>query len=147
MATQPSLDPRLTYLQGLLTSSDAARELKLSQDRVVRLLEHQTLGGVRIANRWLLSPSDLAAFRERRYGENQTLCSAALAEPGLRLTEKQRRICETLRHGVSMTVAARTVDLPRPSLYAQLKLIRKKLARIHPEFAEAAPSEQDSSPD
>jgi excisionase family DNA binding protein len=136
MATELTTDPRLAYLQGLLTSADAARELRLSQDRVLRLLEARELGGVRVANRWLLSVSDLAAFRERRHGETSALCATALAEPLLRLTEKQRRICETLRQGMAMTAAARVLDLPRPSLYAQLKLIRKKLARIRPEFAE-----------
>ncbi len=146
MATHLTTDPRLVYLQGLLTSAEAAQELRLSQDRVVRLLEGRVLGGVRIANRWLLSPADLAAFRERRYGEVRALCCAALDELGIRLTEKQQRICETLRHGVSMTEAARSLDLPRPSLYAQLKLIRKKLSRLRPEFAEAAVSEQDPSP-
>ena len=102
---------------------------------------------MRVANRWLLSPADLAAFRERRYGEARALCEAALEEPGMRLTEKQRRICEALRHGTSMTVAARSLDLPRPSLYAQLKLIRKKLARIRPEFAQIPPHEPGPSPD
>ena len=137
MTPESSPDPRLVYLQGLLTSADAARELRLSQDRVLRLLEARELCGVRIANRWLLSGSDLAAFRARRYGETSALCAAALAEPAMRLTEKQRRICETLRQGMAMTAAARALDLPRPSLYAQLKLIRKKVARIRPEFAEA----------
>ena len=139
MATQQSSDPRLNYLQDLLTSSEAARELQLSQDRVVRLLERQELGGVRIANRWLLSPADLTAFRDRRHGAIRNLCTAALSEPNLRLTEKQRRICESCRHGVSMTTAARELDLPRPSLYAQLKLVRKKLSRIRPEFVDTTP--------
>src|SRR5947209_9763791 len=132
MATHQHSDPRLSYLQGLLTSGEAARELKLSQDRVVRLLEQRALGGVRIANRWLLSPMDLTAFRERRYGEVRSLCQAALDTRGVRLTDKQRRICESLRHGVSMTAASRELDLPRPSLYAQLKLIRKKLSAVDP---------------
>ena len=147
MNTPTHPHPYLTCLEGLLTSGEAARELDLSQDRVLRLLERRDLGGVRVANRWLLSPADLAAFRERRYGEARALCEAALEEPGMRLTEKQRRICEALRHGTSMTVAARSLDLPRPSLYAQLKLIRKKLARIRPEFAHIPPHEPGPSLD
>jgi len=122
--------------QGLLTSDQAAKELRLSRDRVYRLLEQRQLGGIRIANRWLLRPADLAAYRERRYGQVPNLCSSALHEPRLRLTEKQRRICEALQHGTSMTTAARSLNLPRPSLYAQLSLVRKKLARLHPEFAD-----------
>ena len=146
MTTPPPTESQLSYLEGLITSGEAARELHLSQDRVLRLLEHRDLGGMRIANRWLLSPADLAAFRERRYGQARALCAAALDEPGLRLTEKQRRICEVLSHGTSMTAAARSLDLPRPSLYAQLKLVRKKLSRLRPEFAEDPAPEPDSRP-
>ena len=133
------------FLHELLTTEQAARALQLSHDRVYRLLEKQQLGGIRIANRWLVRPADLAAFRERRYGQVTGLCRSALAEPSIRLTEKQRGICEMLQHGGSITTAARTLNVPRPSIYAQLTLVRKKLARIHPEFAETSSTSKHSS--
>lgn len=134
------------FLHELLTTEEAARALQLSHDRVYRLLEQQQLGGIRIANRWLVRPADLATFRERRYGQVAGLCKNALAEPSIRLTEKQRSICETLQHGGSITTAARSLNLPRPSIYAQLSLVRKKLARIRPEFAETNPTSRHPSP-
>lgn len=112
---------------GVLTTSDAARELNLSQDRVTRLLEQGELVGLRKANRWFLTPDAIAAFRQRRYGATQDLCSRALAATGVRLTPKQRAICEALKDGTSMTTASRRTGLPRPSLYAQLRLIQRKL--------------------
>jgi excisionase family DNA binding protein len=130
------------YLHELLTSKEAAGQLGLSHDRVYRLLERRQLGGIRVANRWLITPADLAEFRERRYGEVRALCDAALGQPSLRLTEKQRRICEVLRHGVSISKAARDLGLPRPGIYAQLGLIRKKLSRLNPAFA---PSQSSTS--
>jgi excisionase family DNA binding protein len=137
MATAHDLDEFPYPFQGFITAKQAATELGLSHDRVYRLLEQRRLGGIRIANRWLLRPADLAAYRQRRYGPVPALCHAALHEPSLRLTEKQRRICEALQHGTSMTTASRLLDLPRPSLYAQIQLVRKKLARIRPEFADS----------
>jgi excisionase family DNA binding protein len=136
MATAHNPDDLPYPFQGYLTAKQAAYALGLSNDRVYRLLEQRQLGGIRIANRWLLQPADLAAYRERRYGQVPALCSMALHEPNIRLTEKQRRICEALQHGTSMTTASRLLNLPRPSLYAQVQLVRKKLARIRPEFAE-----------
>src|SRR5215469_10092643 len=112
MAIQHHAQSRPYYLHELLTSREAAGQLGLSHDRVYRLLERRQLGGIRVANRWLLTPSDLAEFRERRYGEVCSLCEAALGEAALRLTEKQRRICEVLRRGVSISKAARDLGLP-----------------------------------
>ena len=143
MAAQHQTESRPFYLHELLTAKEAAGRLGLSHDRVYRLLEQGGLGGMRVANRWLLTPSDLAAFRERRYGEVCGVCESALREPALRLTEKQRRICETLRHGISITKASRELDLPRPSIYAQLGLIRKKLSRLHPEHPPTSPASPD----
>jgi|GEM_PF-1488593 excisionase family DNA binding protein len=117
-------------LAGVLTTGDAARELRLSQDRVMRLLNQGALGGVRWGNRWFLTSEDVSAFREQRYGAAQALCMHALQTEGLRLTPKQRRICETLQDGCSMTEAARITGVPRPSLYAHLKLIRRKLEKL-----------------
>src|SRR5205823_4925350 len=79
-------------LAGVLTTSDAARELNLSQDRVTRLLEQGELVGLRKANRWFLTPDAIAAFRRHRYGATQDLCGRALAATGVRLTPKQRAI-------------------------------------------------------
>jgi helix-turn-helix protein len=124
---------------GVLTTSDAARELNLSQDRVTRLLEQGELVGLRQANRWFLTPAAIAAFRRRRYGATQDLALRALAAEGVRLTPKQRAICDALKDGTSMTAASRVTELPRPSLYAQLRLIQRKLdkqstspSNIHP---------------
>ncbi len=111
----------------VLTTSDAARELKLSQDRVTRLLEQGELVGLRQANRWFLTPAAIAAFRRRRYGATQDLALRALEAEGVRLTAKQRAICDALKDGTSMTAASRLTELPRPSLYAQLRLIQRKL--------------------
>lgn len=143
MATAHDPDDFPYPFQGFITARQAAQQLGLSHDRVYRLLEQRRLGGIRIANRWLLRPADLAAYRERRYGHVPALCSAALHEPHIRLTEKQRRICEALQHGASMTSTSRLLGLPRPSLYAQVQLVRKKLARIRPEFADT-PSDPSS---
>jgi hypothetical protein len=117
-------------LAELRTSRDAARELKLSQDRVMRLLERGDLAGTRVANRWFVTAAAIADFRQRRYGTVQDLCRRALHMDGLRLTPKQRAICEALKEGTSMTNAARTTGLPRPSLYAQLRLIQRKLDKL-----------------
>src|SRR5579871_1008644 len=102
-------------LVGVLTTSDAARELNLSQDRVTRLLEQGELVGLRKANRWFLTPEAIAAFRRGRYGATQDLCRRALAAEGLRLTPKQRAICEALKDGTSMSRASAHTGLPRPS--------------------------------
>lgn len=139
MGLRHQSEPRPFYLHELLTAKEAAGRLGLSHDRVYRLLEQGGLGGMRVANRWLLTPADLAAFREQRYGEVCGLCEGALREPMLRLTEKQRRICETLRQGISITKASRELNVPRPSIYAQLGLIRKKLSRLQSGGSPTAP--------
>jgi DNA-binding CsgD family transcriptional regulator len=117
-------------LAGALTTGDAARALHLSQDRVMRLLNQGMLGGVRWANRWFLTPDDVEAFREQRYGAARRLCWRALHSDGVRLTPKQRSICEELKAGCSMTDASRITGVPRPSLYAHLRLIQRKLDKL-----------------
>jgi hypothetical protein len=132
----PTMNDRLPVrsiadaLAGAFTTGDAARELCLSQDRVMRLLQQGALGGVRWGNRWFLTAEDIAGFREQRYGVAQRLCRHALQTEGLRLTAKQRLICEVLQDGRSMTDAAQMTGVPRPSLYAHLKLIRRKLDKL-----------------
>jgi DNA-binding CsgD family transcriptional regulator len=117
-------------LAELRTSRDVARELQLSQDRVMRLLERGELAGMRVANRWFVTAEAIAEFRQRRYGAVQDLCLRALRTEGVRLTPKQRAICEALKEGTTMTNASRATGLPRPSLYAQLRLIQRKLDKL-----------------
>ena len=147
MATHPSPDPHIALLAGLLTSGEAARELHLSQDRVLRLLERRDLGGMRIANRWLLSPADLAAFRDAATARRAPSAPPPSTSRGC---GSPRSSGADLRgvapgHGTSMTAAAPLPGSARPSLYAQLKLIRKKLTRLRPEFAED-PAPRGGSP-
>jgi DNA-binding CsgD family transcriptional regulator len=127
--TEHTIRP-VQLLAELRTSRDVAQELKLSQDRVMRLLERGELAGTRVANRWFVTAEAIAEFRQRRYGAVQDLCRRALQSEGVRLTPKQRAICETLQEGTTMTNASRATGLPRPSLYAQLRLIRRKLEKL-----------------
>ncbi|MDB5077213.1 MAG: binding domain protein excisionase family [Chloroflexi bacterium] len=131
-------------LSGALTTGDAARALHLSQDRVMRLLNQGLLGGVRWGNRWFLTADDIEAFREQRYGAVQRLCWQALHADGVRLTPKQRSICEALKDGRSMTDASRVTGVPRPSLYAHLRLIKRKLDK-HPTSPPQSRSKSQSS--
>jgi len=129
--SEPISSPSMArFLAGVLTTSDAARALHLSQDRVTRLLNQGMLGGIRWGNRWFLTADDIEAFREQRYGGARLLCRRALHTAGVRLTPKQRSICEALKDGRSMTDASRVTGVPRPSLYAHLRLIEKKLDKV-----------------
>jgi excisionase family DNA binding protein len=129
-------------LAGALTTGDAARALHLSQDRVMRLLNQGSLGGVRWGNRWFLTAEDIEAFREQRYGEVPKLCWRALHSEGVRLTPKQRTICEALKNGRSMTEASAITGVPRPSLYAHLRLIQNKLDKLFTSSASGRPARQ-----
>jgi len=143
MSEQISSPSMAQVLSGVLTTGDAARALQLSQDRVTRLLNQGTLGGIRWGNRWFLTADDIEAFREQRYGGARMLCERALRTADVRLTPKQRSICEALKGGRSMTDASRVTGVPRPSLYAHLRLIQKKLDKV-PASASPCRSEPQS---
>jgi len=141
--SEPISSPSMAQvLSGVLTTGDAARALHLSQDRVTRLLNQGTLGGIRWGNRWFLTANDIEAFREQRYGGARMLCERALHTAEVRLTPKQRSICEALQDGRSMTDASRVTGVPRPSLYAHLRLIQKKLDKLPATASPCRPESQ-----
>ena len=96
----------------------------------MHMLERGELNGRKLLDRWLLSPDDLAAYRNRRYGAHRDLARAALAAPGVRLTARQQRICEALACEKTLSDVARDLGISRQAVHAQLPLIRRKVGGV-----------------
>jgi excisionase family DNA binding protein len=129
MATFPRADGvRLTA--GFITAHEAAKRLNRSYSHVMHMLERGELSGLKLFDRWLLSPDDLAAYRNRRYGAHRDLARAALDAPHARLTARQQRICEALACEKTLSEVARDLGISRQAVHAQLSLIRRKLGEV-----------------
>src|SRR5579863_831392 len=83
----------LQHLNGMLTTHEAAKQLDLSYWHFMHLVEAGRIPGMRIVDRWLFSPIDLAAYRRSKYGELEDMAKLALEHPAVDLTEKQATIC------------------------------------------------------
>src|ERR1700753_2765330 len=86
----------LQYLNGMLTTHEAAKQLDLSYWHFMHLVEAGRIPGVRVVDRWLFSPDDLADYRRSKFGKLEDLARAALDHPTVELTEKQATICRFL---------------------------------------------------
>jgi DNA-binding CsgD family transcriptional regulator len=94
----------------------------------MHMLERGELGGMKVLDRWLLSPDDLAAYRERRYGALRNLATSALEQPHVQLTGRQRAICAALADEQTCSTVARQLGISRQAVHAQISLIRRKIA-------------------
>ena len=90
------LHRNLQHLNGMLTTHEAAKQLDLSYWYFMHLVEAGRIPGVRVVDRWLFSPDDLADYRRSKYGKLEDLARAALNDPSIGLTEKQETICQYL---------------------------------------------------
>ena len=117
----------LPLAAGFVSPREAAESLNRSYSHIMHLLERGQMSGTKFLDRWLLSPADLAAYRDRRYGAARDLARAALGYPGIHLTARQQRICEELARERTCSDVARTLGISRQAIHAQLTLIRRKL--------------------
>src|ERR1700688_228546 len=86
----------LQYLNGMLTTHEAARHLDLSYWHFMHLVEAGRIPGVRVVDRWLFTPDDLDDYRRSKFGVLEDLAKTALEHPAIDLTEKQETICRFL---------------------------------------------------
>ncbi|HEX6778474.1 MAG TPA: helix-turn-helix domain-containing protein, partial [Ktedonobacterales bacterium] len=89
----------LKHLNGMLTTREAAEQLRMSYWHFMHLVESGRIPGVRIVDRWLFSPTDLDEYRRRKYGELEDMARLALESSAVDLTEKQEHICHLLLAG------------------------------------------------
>jgi excisionase family DNA binding protein len=68
----------LKHLNGMLTTREAAEQLRMSYWHFMHLVESGRIPGVRIVDRWLFSPTDLDEYRRRKYGELEDMARLAL---------------------------------------------------------------------
>jgi excisionase family DNA binding protein len=120
----------LQHLNGMLTTHEAAKQLDLSYWHFMHLVEAGRIPGVRVVDRWLFSPADLAEYKRRRYGELAELARTALSHPDIELTEKQAIICRHLANSERPSAIARKLQQSRQAVHSQITLIREKVARI-----------------
>jgi excisionase family DNA binding protein len=119
----------LQHLNGMLTTHEAAKELDLSYWHFMHLVEAGRIQGVRVVDRWLFSPDDLANYRRSKYGVLEDMARLALNHPDIGLTEKQAMICRYLLANKRPSDIARTLQQSRQAVHSQISLIREKVSR------------------
>ncbi len=119
----------LQYLNGMLTTHEAAKQLDLSYWHFMHLVEAGRIPGVRVVDRWLFSVTDLNDYRRSRYGELEDLAKTALEHPDIGLTAKQATICRYLVDGERPSEIARQLQQSRQAVHSQITLIREKVSR------------------
>ncbi len=124
------LHQNLQHLNGMLTTHEAAKQLDLSYWHFMHLVEAGRIPGVRVVDRWLFSPDDLADYRRSKYGQLEDLARAALNHPTISLTEKQATICRFLIENERPSEIARKLQQSRQAVHSQIALIREKVTRI-----------------
>ncbi len=124
------LHHNLQYLSGMLTTHEAAKHLDLSYWHFMHLVEAGRIPGIRVVDRWLFSPSDLADYRRSKYGELEDIARTALETPDIDLTEKQTIICQHLLNNQRPSDIARQLQQSRQAVHSQISLIREKVSRF-----------------
>lgn len=125
--TTTRISESLPLTSGFITPKEAAEYLNRSYSHIMHMLERGEMNGAKLLDRWLISPADLAAYRDRRYGVVRDLARVALEHPGIRLTARQQHICEALARECTCSDVARDLGISRQAVHAQLTLIRRKL--------------------
>lgn len=113
----------------MLTTHEAAKELDLSYWHFMHLVEAGRIQGVRVVDRWLFSPDDLADYRRSKYGVLEDMARLALDHPDIGLTEKQAVICRYLLANKRPSDIARMLQQSRQAVHSQISLIREKVSR------------------
>lgn len=134
----------LKHLNGMLTTREAAEQLRMSYWHFMHLVESGRIPGVRIVDRWLFSPTDLDEYRRRKYGELEDMARLALESSAVDLTEKQEHICHLLLAGQRPSDIARNLQQSRQAVHSQIALIREKVSRLQPPTP--IPDSQGDSP-
>ncbi|GAC1400243.1 MAG: hypothetical protein NVS4B12_00980 [Ktedonobacteraceae bacterium] len=123
----------LQYLNGMLTTHEAAKQLDLSYWHFMHLVEAGRIPGVRVVDRWLFSLDDLCDYRRRKYGQLEDLARTALDHPHIDLTKKQATICHYLIENERPSEIARKLQQSRQAVHSQIMLIREKVSRSQAE--------------
>lgn len=121
---------KLPYLNGMLTTHEAARHLDLSYWHFMHLVEAGRIPGVRVVDRWLFSPDDLNDYRRSKFGVLEDMARVALESPQIGLTEKQATICRYLLANERPSEIARKLQQSRQAVHSQISLIREKVSRL-----------------
>ncbi|HEY7347390.1 MAG TPA: helix-turn-helix domain-containing protein [Ktedonobacterales bacterium] len=124
------LHDNLKHLSGLLTTREAAKQLRMSYWHFMHLVESERIPGTRILDRWLFSPTDLDEYRRRKYGELEDMARLALENPLVELTEKQEHICRLLLASQRPSDIARELQQSRQAVHSQIALMKEKIARL-----------------
>jgi excisionase family DNA binding protein len=124
------LHHNLQHLNGMLTTHEAAKQLDLSYWHFMHLVEAGRIPGVRVVDRWLFSPDDLADYRRSKFGKLEDLARAALDHPTVELTAKQATICRFLLDNERPSEIARKLQQSRQAVHSQIALIREKVTRM-----------------
>lgn len=135
----------LQHLNGLLTTHEAAKQLDLSYWHFMHLVEAGRIPGVRVVDRWLFSPLDLAEYRRSKYGELENLAKTALEHPGIDLTERQETICRHIINSERPSQIARTLQQSRQAVHSQIMLIREKVTRIQSAISASQRDDRNNS--
>jgi excisionase family DNA binding protein len=120
----------LQYLNGMMTTHQAAKQLDLSYWHFMHLVEAGRIPGMRVVDRWLFSPDDLDNYRRSKYGQLEDMARTALEHPTVGLTEKQEIICRYLINNERPSEIARKLQQSRQAVHSQIGLIKEKVSRI-----------------
>jgi len=124
------LHHNLQYLNGMLTTHEAAKHLDLSYWHFMHLVEAGRIPGVRVVDRWLFSPDDLNDYKRSKFGVLEDMAKTALESPAIGLTEKQAIICHYLVANERPSEIARKLQQSRQAVHSQISLIREKVTRL-----------------
>ncbi len=138
------LPSNIHYLNGMLTTHEAAKQLDLSYWHFMHLVEAGRISGVRVVDRWLFSLDDLHEYRRSKYGELEDLARTALDHPRVGLTEKQAAICHYLIENERPSEIARKLQQSRQAVHSQITLIREKVSRSQVEPLPSNPQRKTS---
>ena len=133
------LQSNVQYLNTMLTTHEAAKQLDLSYWHFMHLVEAGRISGVRVVDRWLFSLDDLHHYRRSKFGELEDLARIALDHPRIDLTEKQTVICHYLVENERPSEIARKLQQSRQAVHSQITLIREKVSRCQTEIPPSNP--------